>query len=95
MNADLLRQIMGRVFLCFLLGLLAFLTPEMAMAQVIGGQNAANFSPSYQPQTKVNYVDKTIPSPSFSELAPSNQAGVFVVPTMYQKNSFLPCFGKY
>ena len=87
--ADLIKQIMRRVFLCFLVGLLTFLTPTMAMAQVIGGQNAANFSPSYQTPTQVNTttglsIDKTIRSPSFSELAGSNQAGSFVVPTVYQ-----------
>lgn len=90
MNADLLKQIMRRIFLCFLVGLLTFLTPTMAMAQVIGEQNAANFSPSYQPETKVNAstsvsIDKTIHSPSFSELAPSKKAGSFIVPTSYQK----------
>lgn len=89
MSADLLKQIMRRIFLCFLVGLLTMLTPEMAMAQVIGEQNAANFSPSYQPETKVNAsslsIDPSIRSPSFSELAPSNKAGAFVVPTPYQK----------
>ncbi|MGK7939363.1 MAG: peptidoglycan DD-metalloendopeptidase family protein [Crocosphaera sp.] len=88
--ADLLKEIVVRVFLCFLIGLWFFLTPEMAMAQVIGGQNAANFSPSYQTPTQVNgstslSIDKTIPSPSFSELAQSKKAGSFVVPTGYQK----------
>ncbi len=105
MNADLLKQIMRRVFLCFLVVCVAFLTPEMAMAQVIGGQNAGNFSPSYQTPSKVNgstpsdlapfdsaqgrqshslSIETTIPSPSFSQLAPSNKAGSFVVPTGYQ-----------
>lgn len=84
-----MKQIKRRVFLCFLVGLLTMLTPEMAMAQVIGEQNAANFSPSYQPETKVNVsplsIDKTIRAPFFSELGSSSKAGSFVVPTLYQK----------
>ena len=86
MNADLLTQIMRRVFLCFLVGLLTFLTPEMAMAQVIGGQNAADIAPgSLVTETDIFYEPTDLLSPSFSSLAPTTEGGFFAVPTEYQQ----------
>lgn len=86
MNADLLKQIWRRVILCFLVGLIAFVNPSMAMGQVIGGRNATNadIAPSTR-KTQIYYAPGDLLSPNFRELDPTTESGFFAIPTQYQK----------